>query len=101
MGKLAAALYGRPVLRASLRTSNYAEARRRLVDNLGWACEIVEAPDLEVLGGVLSKRLAVYIRSGPPNEERLLVERVAFEHQVRALLTRSRRPDDRLSYFER
>ena len=46
LGKPAKALYGRDFLRASLRTSDYAEARRRLVDNLGWALELVDAPDL-------------------------------------------------------
>ena len=51
-GKVARALYGRQFLQASLRTSDSAEARKRLVDNLGWACEIVNAPDLEALSSV-------------------------------------------------
>ena len=46
LGKRAAAIYGRPLLRVSLRTSDFAEARRRLVDNLEWVVEVVEAPDL-------------------------------------------------------
>ncbi|MFZ3361059.1 MAG: DUF6538 domain-containing protein [Xanthobacteraceae bacterium] len=51
LGKVAKALYGRKFLRASLRTSDYAEARRRLVDNLGWARELVDAPDLDARTG--------------------------------------------------
>jgi hypothetical protein len=41
-----------PFLRVSLRTSDFAEARRRLVDNLEWVVEVVEVPDLEALGGI-------------------------------------------------
>ncbi len=47
LGKMAAELYGRFLSRASLRTANYAEAKRRLMDILGWACDIIDAPDLE------------------------------------------------------
>lgn len=50
LGKQAAALFGLPLLRVSLRTGNFNEARRRLVDNLGWVQELIEAPDLEALG---------------------------------------------------
>jgi hypothetical protein len=35
VGKPQAELYGRPVLRASLRTSDFGEGRRRLMDGLG------------------------------------------------------------------
>ena len=34
LGKQAARLFGLPLLRVSLRTGNFNEARRRLVDNL-------------------------------------------------------------------
>ena len=37
LGKPAASLYGGPILRASLRTADFAEARRRLMDSLAWA----------------------------------------------------------------
>src|SRR5260370_27402073 len=37
LGKPAASLYGGPILRASLRTADFAEARKRLVDGLDWA----------------------------------------------------------------
>ncbi len=89
LGKVARALYGRQFLRASLRTSDYAEARKRLVDNLGWACEIIDAPDLEALGTVLDARLTAYASQGAPTTERVLAERVAFEHQVRSFTTRA------------
>ena len=89
LGKRAQALYGREFLRASLRTSDYAEARRRLVDNLGWAREVADAPDLDVLGTVLHARLTAYTNQGSPGTERVLAERVAFENQVRSFLTRS------------
>jgi integrase len=89
LGKRAQALYGRNVLRASLRTSDYAEARRRLVDNLGWAREVADAPDLDVLGTALHARLTAYTDQGAPGTERVLAERVAFENQVRSFLTRS------------
>jgi hypothetical protein len=89
LGKRAQALYGRDLLRASLRTSDYAEARRRLVDNLGWAREVVDAPDLDVLGTVLHARLSAYTNQGIPGTERVLAERVAFENQVRCFVTRS------------
>jgi hypothetical protein len=35
LNRHAAALHGRPIMRASLRTAHFDEARRRLVDNLG------------------------------------------------------------------
>ncbi|MDT3684040.1 MAG: hypothetical protein RO009_03225 [Pseudorhodoplanes sp.] len=89
LGKVAADLYGRALLRASLRTSNYAEARRRLVDSLGWACELIDAPDLETLGTVLHSRLVAYSGRGAPVTERELAERVAFENQVRSFIVRS------------
>jgi hypothetical protein len=89
LGKRAKALSGRDVLRASLRTSDYAEARRWLVDNLGWAREVVDAPDFDVLGTVLHARLTAYTGQGVPGTERVLAARAAFENQVRSFLTRS------------
>jgi hypothetical protein len=35
-------------MRVSLRTADFREARRRLVDNLEWLVEVVDAPDLDV-----------------------------------------------------
>ena len=89
LGKRAAAIYGRPLLRVSLRTSDFAEARRRLVDNLEWAVEVVEAPDLEALGNILHHRLGVYVGDGAPGNERRLAERLAFEHQARTFIARA------------
>lgn len=89
LGKRAAALYGRPVLRASLRTSDFDEARKRLMDSLGWAQELVSAPDLKVAGTLISHRLLRYTATSGPTDERALAERVAYEHQVRQFLTRS------------
>ncbi|UQR61085.1 hypothetical protein LRP30_29495 [Bradyrhizobium sp. C-145] len=89
LGKQAAQLFGLPLLRVSLRTGNFDEARRRLVDNLGWVQELIEAPDLEALGTVLDARLHAYVDRGPPANERLLAERCAFEHEVRRYLTRA------------
>ncbi|HEX7853992.1 MAG TPA: hypothetical protein VF503_09875 [Sphingobium sp.] len=89
LGKTQKALYGRPVLRANLKTSDFAEARRRLVDNLGWVQEIIAAPDLEALGQVLSARLQSYAKLGAPTNERSLTERSAFEHQVRHYMARA------------
>jgi integrase len=89
LGKHAATIYGRPLLRVSLRTSDFAEARRRLVDNLEWVVEVVEAPDLEALGGILQYRLGVYVGDGVPGNERRLAERLAFEHQVRTYIARA------------
>lgn len=89
LGKRAARLFALPLLRVSLRTGEYAEARRRLVDNLGWVQELIEAPDLESLGVVLDTRLHTYVGRGAPADERLLAERCAFEHEVRRYLTRA------------
>jgi integrase len=89
LGKRAAAIYGRPLLRVSLRTSDFPEARRRLVDNLEWVVEVVEAPDLEALGGILHHRLGVYVGDGAPRNERRLAERLAFEHQIRTYIARA------------
>ena len=89
LGKTAAAIYGRPLFRASLRTSNFQEARRRLVENLEWVMEIVQAPDLEALGEILRHRLGVYVVDGAPGTERRLAERLAFEHQVRNYMARA------------
>ncbi|MHC2670255.1 hypothetical protein ACVI1J_002418 [Bradyrhizobium diazoefficiens] len=50
LGKRAQEIHGRPLLRVSLRTANFQEARRRLVVNLGWAVDIVQAPGLESPG---------------------------------------------------
>lgn len=89
LGKTQEVLYGRPILRASLKTSDFAEARRRLVDNLGWVQEIIAAPDLDALGQVLSARLQGYARLGAPTTERSLTERAAYEHQVRHYMARA------------
>jgi integrase len=89
LGKPAAGLYGSPILRASLRTADFAEARKRLVDGLGWAHELVEAPDLETVGSVLHDRLTTYIGRPPGASERMLAERCAFEHQVRHYMGRA------------
>lgn len=89
LGKQAASLFGLPLLRVSLRTGDFDEARRRLVDNLGWVQELIEAPDLEALGSVLDARLRAYVGHGSPADERLLAERCAFEHEARRFLTRA------------
>jgi hypothetical protein len=89
LGKQAAKLFGVPLLRASLRTGDFAEARRRLVDNLGWVQELIEAPDLESLGIVVEARLAFYVGRDVPTDERQLAERCAFEPEVRRYLTRA------------
>lgn len=87
--KTAHDLYGRKVIRASLMTGDFAEARRRLVDNLGWVQELVAAPDLEAIGTVIDRRLTGYTAAGAPQTERALAERVAFEHQVRHFMARA------------
>ncbi|WP_245312544.1 hypothetical protein [Bradyrhizobium macuxiense] len=89
LGKRAAKLFGLPLLRVSLRTGDFGEAMRRLVDNLGWVQELIDAPDLETLGTVLEARLRGYVDDGSPADERSLAERCAFEHEVRRFLTRA------------
>jgi hypothetical protein len=89
LGKRAASLFRLPLLRVSLRTGDYSEARRRLVDNLGWVLELIEAPDLESFGIVLEARLINHVDRGTPTDERSLAERCAFEHEVRRYLTRA------------
>jgi integrase len=89
LGKPSAALYGGPILRASLRTASFAEARRRLMDGLGWAQDLVAAPDLETIGSVLHGRLKSYIGRPPVASERVIAERCAFEHQVRHYMGRA------------
>ncbi|NJL07941.1 MAG: hypothetical protein HC900_06510 [Methylacidiphilales bacterium] len=59
------------------------------MDNLGWACELIEAPDLEAAGSLIHARLKNYVDRGVPRTERTLTERVAFEHQVRNFMARS------------
>ena len=87
--KTASALYGRKILRASLRTGNFGEARGRLMDNLGWVQDLVAAPDLETIGGVIHQRLTAYTAAGAPQSERVLAERLAFEHQARHYMGRA------------
>ena len=89
LNRHAAALYGRPIMRASLRTAHFDEARRRLVDNLGWANELTAAPDLEAIGSVINRRLQIYTAAGSPSSERTLTERVGFEHQARHYMARA------------
>src|ERR1700722_7427121 len=89
LGKAAAGLYGKPILRASLRTADFAEARRRLMDSLGWAQELVAAPDLETIGRVLHGRLKSYGGRPRAASDRVLAERCAFEHQVRHYMGRA------------
>ncbi len=55
------------------------------MDNLGWAREVVDAPDLEALGTVLHARLTAYAGQGAPTTERVLAVRVAYENQVRSV----------------
>ena len=59
------------------------------MDSLGWIMEIVQAPDLEALGGILHHRLGVYVVDGAPESKRRLAERLAFEHQVRNYISRA------------
>ena len=89
LGKRAAELFQLPLLRVSLRTADFAEARRRLVDNLGWVLELIEAPDLEAMGTVLDARLRSYVGRGSPLDERQLAERCAFENELRRYFTRA------------
>ena len=89
LGKQAAKLFGLPLLRVSLRTGDFNEARRRLVDNFGWVNELISAPDLESLGTVIDSRLRRYVEQGTPTHERRLTERCGFEHEVRRFLTRA------------
>jgi hypothetical protein len=79
LGKPSAVIYGSPVLRASLSTADFAEARRRLMDGLSWAQDLVAAPDLETVGSVLHDRLKSYVGRPPVPSERILAERCAFE----------------------
>jgi integrase len=87
--KTAAALYGGRILRASLRTSDFSEARKRLMGSLGWARELIDAPDLEAAGSVIHARLQSYTATGAPADERALAERVGFEHQARHYMARA------------
>jgi hypothetical protein len=64
LGKRAAKHFGICLLRASLGTSDFSEARSRLLDNLVWVQELIEAPDLESFGAVLDARLRPYIGRG-------------------------------------
>lgn len=48
------------------------EARRRLVEELDWALEIVDAPDLESLGAIFDRRLRAYVAARVPDDEREL-----------------------------
>jgi integrase len=89
LGKPAASLYGGPILRASLRTADFAEARRRLMDGLSWAQHLAAAPDLETVGSLLHGRLTTYVERPPAASERILAERCAFEHQVRHYMGRA------------
>jgi integrase len=89
VGNQHAELYGRKILRASLMTGDFAEARRRLVDNLGWVQELIAAPDLEAIGSVIDRRLMSYTAAGVPQAERALAERTAFEHQIRHYIARA------------
>ena len=59
------------------------------MDNLGWANELVAAPDLETIGSVIHQRLQSYTAVGAPQSERALAERLAFEHQVRHYMARA------------
>ena len=59
------------------------------MDCIGWAHEIIEAPDLEAIGTVIDKRLQSYTAAGSPQSERSLAERLAFEHQARLYMARA------------
>lgn len=89
LGKLAAAAFGQPVLRVSLRTGNFQEARRRLTMVLGWVNEIVDAPDLDALGRLFDRQLWRHIDAGEPRDERTLADRLALEHQIRQFMVRA------------
>ena len=59
------------------------------MDNLGWARELVDAPDLQAIGTVIDRRLQSYTAKGVPDTERALAERIAFEHQARHYMARA------------
>ena len=59
------------------------------MDGLRWAQELVAAPDLETIGGVLHGRLKTYVGRPPAASERVLADRCAFEHQVRHYMGRA------------
>jgi hypothetical protein len=59
------------------------------MDSLVWAQELVAAPDLEAAGSVIHRRLTAYTAGGAPQSERVLAERLAFEHQARQYMARA------------
>ncbi len=59
-------------MRASLGTSDFCEARKRLMDGLGWARELIDAPDMQALGAVIHARLQTYAATGVPDCARSL-----------------------------
>lgn len=73
------------------------------MDSLGWARELIDAPDLEALGAVIYRRLRGYTANGVPDSERALAERIAFEHQARHYMARAHERDfefaRRFEYF--
>ena len=70
--------------RCSLRPANYARViedgkiwrgARKTGGQNGWVQELVAAPDLETIGGVIHQRLTAYTAVGAPQSERALAER--------------------------
>ena len=59
------------------------------MDNLAWARELIDAPDLEALGAVIHGRLQCYTAAGAPDNGRALAERIGFEHQARHYMARA------------
>jgi hypothetical protein len=93
LGKSLAVCLKRSHLRFALRTTDSREARRRLVDNLGWAMTFKEAPDLEEAGLVLTRQLDALVAAGPPRDYKALEDRRLIEDVVASFLKRSRESD--------
>ena len=89
LGKSANQIFGQAVLRVSLRTGDFQEARRRLPMMLDWANQAVAAPDLEALGRLFDQQLKRHVEEGEPRDDRTLAVRLGLEHQIRNFMLRA------------
>lgn len=85
-----AAMAGRSIYRASLRTADYRQARQRLVECMNWVTRMNDTFDYVSLFQINAVQLRTYLADGWPISEGRLVARQQYEELLKNMVRRAR-----------
>lgn len=85
-----ASIMGRPLYRASLRTTEYRQARLRLAECMGWLHRMNESVDYVTMFQKNAAELQRYLTDQWPIAEERLVARQRYEELLKNLVRRAR-----------